>query len=81
MTLLDEYAPISAAARAVLKVEIERDRLTGRGYHRIRRVARTIADLGGAETGCAPDIVDVEHVEVALSLRTRLRAATSGLVA
>jgi magnesium chelatase family protein len=79
--LLDEYAPISVAARATLKVEIERDRLTGRGYHRIRRVARTIADLTGVVTGCAPDVVDVEHVEVALSLRTRLRAATSGLVA
>ena len=31
--------------------------------------------------GEAPDTVDAEHVEVALSLRTRLRAATSGLVA
>jgi magnesium chelatase family protein len=79
--LLDEYAPITVAARAVLKVEIERDRLTGRGYHRIRRVARTIADLAGTVTGYAPDVVDVEHVEVALSLRTRLRAAMSGLVA
>ena len=40
-----------AAARAVLRSEIERDRLTGRGYHRIRRVARTIADLGSARPG------------------------------
>jgi magnesium chelatase family protein len=80
--LLDEYAPVSSAARAVLKVEIERDRLTGRGYHRIRRVARTVADLAAAEVGrAATDVVDVEHIEVALSLRTRLRAATSGLVA
>ena len=53
--LLEEYAPLSVAARAVLREEIERDRLTGRGYHRIRRVARTIADLGGAEaTGARP---------------------------
>jgi magnesium chelatase family protein len=42
---LDIHAPIDAAARALLRVEIERGRLTGRGYHRIRRVARTIADL------------------------------------
>ena len=42
---LDEFAPLTPAARAVLRAEIERDRLTGRGYHRIRRVARTIADL------------------------------------
>ena len=43
--------------------EIERERLTGRGYHRIRRVARTIADLAGRPV----DEIDVEHVEVALS--------------
>ena len=41
-------APLTADARALLRIEIERGRLTGRGYHRIRRVARTIADLGGA---------------------------------
>jgi hypothetical protein len=42
-------------------------------------VARTIADL---DAGTAPDdSVDVIHVEVALSLRTPLRAAAPGLVA
>ena len=65
----------------MLRAEIERDRLTGRGYHRIRRVARTIADLDAAGAGDVAGDVDVEHVEVALSLRTRLRAATPGLVA
>ncbi len=79
---LDEHAPLTMAARATLRSEIERDRLTGRGYHRIRRVARTIADLAGTTSGSGvPEHVDVEHVEVALSLRTRLRAATQGLVA
>ena len=42
---LDTAAPLADDARAVLRAEVERDRLTGRGYHRIRRVARTIADL------------------------------------
>ncbi len=81
---LDEYAPLTATAKALLRAEIERNRLTGRGYHRIRRVARTIADLEAAATGRHVDAagaVDLEHVEVALSLRTRLRAATPGLVA
>lgn len=80
---LDEHAPLTSQGRSVLRTEIERDRLTGRGYHRIRRVARTIADLAGADGGGpgVPVHVDVEHVEVALSLRTRLRAATQGLVA
>jgi magnesium chelatase family protein len=84
--LLDRHAALTAAARALLRAEIERDRLTGRGYHRIRRVARTIADLGACNVSGAahrppPDAIDVEHVEVALSLRARLRAATAGLVA
>jgi magnesium chelatase family protein len=84
--LLDRYAALTTAARALLRTEIERDRLTGRGYHRIRRVARTIADLGvcnmsGDAHRPPPEAVDVEHVEVALSMRARLRAATAGLVA
>jgi magnesium chelatase family protein len=77
--LLDRAAPLSAGARARLRTEIERGQLTGRGYHRIRRVARTIADLDG---GVSPvESVDVVHVEVALSLRTRLGASAPGLVA
>ncbi len=80
--LLDRWAPVTADARALLRSEIERERLTGRGYHRIRRVARTIADLHGAGDGVPPpEALDVEHVSIALSLRTRLRAAAAGLVA
>ena len=80
--LLDRWAPVTADARALLRSEIERDRLTGRGYHRIRRVARTIADLHCGRDGTAPpEALDVEHVSIALSLRTRLRAAAAGLVA
>jgi len=80
--LLDRWAPVTADARALLRSEIERERLTGRGYHRIRRVARTIADLHGARDGVPPpEALDVEHVSIALSLRTRLRAAAAGLVA
>jgi magnesium chelatase family protein len=75
--LLDRFAPLTGEARALLRAEIERGRLTGRGYHRIRRVARTISDLAA----CPTDAVDVEHVEVALSLRSRLGASAPGLVA
>lgn len=66
---LDELAPLAADARSVLRSEIERERLTGRGYHRIRRVARTIADLG--EPG--QTAVTLEHVDLALSMRASLR--------
>jgi magnesium chelatase family protein len=65
---LDRWAPLSVAATARLRAELELDRLTGRGLHRIRRVARTIADLhGGGE------LVEDEHVVLALQLRVRLR--------
>jgi magnesium chelatase family protein len=77
--LLDRVAPLTPRARALLRAEIERGRLTGRGYHRIRRVARTIADLG--PTVSPVDMIDDVHVEVALSMRTRLRASAPGLVA
>ncbi len=77
--LLDQVAPLTPRARDLMRSEIERGRLTGRGYHRIRRVARTIADL--AATPSPVEVVDEGHVEVALSLRTRLRTAAPGLVA
>lgn len=69
---LDQHAPLSAAASEMLMSEMERGRLTARGYHRVRRVARTIADL-------APDyeaIVGEPHVAMALAMR-----ATVGLSA
>lgn len=65
---LDEAAPITDEARSVLRAEMERDRLTGRGYHRIRRVARTIADLERPGS----ELVEVGDVELALSLRAGL---------
>ena len=69
---LDRVAPLTAAARDRLRAELEGERLTGRGYHRVRRVARTIADLAGAgDAAVGPD-----HVEAALALRVRLRPAT-----
>jgi magnesium chelatase family protein len=82
--LLDLHARLTPAALGLLRAEMERGRLTGRGYHRIRRVARTIADLRAVDGSTAPDRdadVDVGDVEIALSLRTRVRAAAPGLVA
>jgi magnesium chelatase family protein len=61
---LDELAPLAPAARAVLRRELEAGRLTGRGLHRVRRVARTLADLDGKD-----DPVDEASVVMALSLR------------
>jgi len=74
---LDEVAPLAGSARALLRTELERGRLTGRGYHRVRRVARTIADLGPE----VPASLRIEHVEMALSMRARVGAGMSGRAA
>ena len=66
-SLLDELAPLHPAARVRLREELEAERLTGRGYHRIRRVARTLADLASAD-----ELVLDEHVVMALQMRVRL---------
>jgi magnesium chelatase family protein len=61
---LDELAPVTKAARLLLRRELEADRLSGRGLHRIRRVARTLADLHH-------DIgeIDEQWISTALNLR------------
>jgi len=62
-SLLDEIATPEPAGRALLLRAAERLRLSARGYHRVLRVARTLADLEGAET------VSRRHVAEALSYR------------
>jgi magnesium chelatase family protein len=61
---LSRMAPISEVAARLLRQELVAGRLTGRGLHRVRRVARTIADLRGDD-----EVVDVEAVAAALALR------------
>jgi|OM-RGC.v1.001611503 magnesium chelatase family protein len=64
---LDLVAPLTKKAEQRLRHELEVGRLTGRGYHRVRRVARTVADLEGA-----PDEIDEEHLNLALVMRVDL---------
>src|SRR3954471_11333337 len=47
-TTLDNWATPDAAGRALLAQAAQAMRLSARGYTRVLRVARTIADLGGA---------------------------------
>ncbi len=61
--LLDRVATPDAAGQRLLVDAAEKMRLTARGYHRVLRVARTIADLAGAES------VARVHVAEALSYR------------
>ena len=61
--VLDAVAALNPEARDLLSRAAERFGLSARGYQRVRRVARTIADLAGA-----PDIGRT-HVAEALSYR------------
>jgi magnesium chelatase family protein len=61
---LDEVAPLSPAAWRVLEWRLRAGSLSARGLHRVRRVARTVADLDGA-----PHEVSEEHLCAALELR------------
>jgi magnesium chelatase family protein len=58
-----DAAPCTTEARRLLRSAIERLGLTGRGFDRVRRVARTLADLGGEE------VVGEAHVAEALTFR------------
>ena len=75
--LLDTVAPLDAAATSMLRSEMERDLLTGRGYHRVRRVARTVADLDARR----PEVISEEHLVMALSFRVRLSTMRGGRAA
>jgi magnesium chelatase family protein len=67
---LDEVAALDDDAAALLRREMELDRLTARGYYRIRRVARTIGDLAAAVTA-EPSSHHLTEGEVAMALRLR----------
>ena len=71
--LLEKVAAPDTDGRALLTAAAEKMRLSARGYHRILRVARTIADLDGA--------VAVKRGHIAEALSYRRVVPGRGLVA
>jgi magnesium chelatase family protein len=55
---------MSTAAETLLTSAVETMALTGRGFDRAMKVARTVADLGGA------DRIESDHLAEALSYRS-----------
>jgi len=61
--LMTRYCRLDQAGVRLLGAAVERLALSGRGYDRVRKVARTIADLDGA------DEIAADHVAEALQFR------------
>ena len=68
--LLDEIATPDTEGRAFLNKVAERFGLSARGYHRVLRVARTIADLDGADTVRHPHIAEAVSYRLVMSRET-----------
>ncbi|HWF21818.1 MAG TPA: YifB family Mg chelatase-like AAA ATPase [Acidimicrobiales bacterium] len=70
---LDESVPMTDGAAALLELCLRDGTLSARGLHRVRRIARTVADLDRAG-----DTVHASHVHEALVLRS-CRGALLGI--
>lgn len=60
---LDNYVILGESEKQLIQMAQSRLNLSARGYHRILRVARTIADLGDSDT------IETTHLTEALSYR------------
>jgi len=60
---LEGFCPAEDAARALLKQAIARLNLSARAYHRVLKLARTVADLAGRDT------IGVAHMAEAIQYR------------
>ncbi len=65
--LLEEIATPDSEGRTLLIKVAERFGLSARGYHRVLRVARTIADLDSAETVRKPHVAEAVSYRLAMA--------------
>ncbi len=65
--LLDEIATPDAEGKALLTKVAQRFGLSARGYHRVLRVARTIADLDGSAAVRQPHVAEAVSYRLAMT--------------
>jgi magnesium chelatase family protein len=57
-TALENFCPLKAEAKDLLLAAMEKLQLSMRGYHRILRLARTLADMSGEEEIAKPHVAE-----------------------
>jgi len=62
---IKKYCQIDLTAQGLLRNAVDSGKLSARGYHRVLKVARTIADLGNSEK------ILLDHLSEALMYRTK----------
>ncbi|HVX01476.1 MAG TPA: hypothetical protein VHA52_13720, partial [Candidatus Babeliaceae bacterium] len=62
--LIEKYCILTSEAEILMKKAFERLQLSMRGYHKILKVARTIADLEGKEC------IEPTHIQEAIMYRS-----------
>ncbi len=62
--LIEQYCPLGAKEQALLRTAFDRLQLSARGYHKILKVARTVADLDGAKE------ISVQHLAEVIQYRS-----------
>jgi magnesium chelatase family protein len=55
---IDRHCPLDPAGSALLRQAIARLNLSARAFHRVLKLARTLADLAGAEAIAAPHVAE-----------------------
>ena len=66
---VERHCPTDRAGETLLKQAIARLALSARAYHRVLKLARTVADLAGV------DAITASHVAEAIGFRRRLEGA------
>lgn len=63
--LIERYCPLDAAGQQFMALSFKKLKMSARGYHRVLKLARTIADLDGSEA------IGLKHLSEAVQYRAR----------